>query len=641
MSDPSPRYPLIEREVRGALEQLSGRDLSDAPSSATFFELGFDSLLLTQAGQSLRQKMGVKISFRQLLEDLTTIDAVAAYLDERVAADKFVAPAAAAKAVAATNGHHENGANGTGKVHAITPAIVDRIVKQQLQLMNRQLELLRLAGCGDSPLVSRLVQLGAENPPSLERLAPEIAEDVTLPLPEVEKGLWLISDLNDDANRSYHLSVTLSFRGKLDTQALADALGQVVARHGALRTTISANGESQTLHAELPPEIAFYDFSATPEQERHAAALQQMNELENKLFPELHGPFMRTALVKLEPEFHYFLITFHHLIANGPSYLLFTDELTALYAEKVYGTPANLPPAASFADFLDQRLAYPGTEASRQAEDFWVKQFESGVPTLELPTDNPRPPEMTYIGDRQEIILDAALTTALRQVGAANRSSLFMMLFAGLGALLHRLSGQDDLVIGVPFDSLLRVEGQGLNLFANTTNMLPLRSILYDGSTFAEYLQQINALILSASDHQDYFFGNLIRKLNLGRDASRSVFFNVTFNRERGEFKKDWPGLEVRLETDHVPSGNPRHIAMFDLSMNAAERPSGDVFVEGSHNTNLIESETMKMWLSYYRNILESIANKPEQPVATLPLLSRQHLHDVVAMWQTGTTPQR
>jgi hypothetical protein len=80
---------------------------------------------------------------------------------------------------------------------------------------------------------------------------------------------------------------------------------------------------------------------------------------------------------------------------------------------------------------------------------------------------------------------------------------------------------------------------------------------------------------------------------------------------------------------------------MFDLSMNAAERPSGDVFVEGSHNTNLIESETMKMWLSYYRNILESIANKPEQPVATLPLLSRQHLHDVVAMWQTGTTPQR
>jgi acyl carrier protein len=640
MSVKSTRYPLIEAEVRGALEQLSGRDLADASSSATFFDLGFDSLLLTQASQSLRQKMGVKISFRQLLEDLVTIEAVAAYLDQHVAADKFSAAPAkpiavaqtASTTVAATNGHHENGAaNGNGKSHAITAGIVDRIVKQQLQLMNRQLELLRLAGCGDSPLVSRLVQLGAENP--------AFDDDITLALPEAEKGLWLLSDLNDDSNRSYHLSVTLSFRGRLDAPALGDALAKVVARHGALRTTISPNGESQTIHAELPPEIAHFDFSELTAEDRKITAAQKMLELENELFPGLQGPFMRTALLKLEPEFHYFLITFHHLIANGPSYLLFTDELISLYAEKVYGTPAHLPATASFADFIEQRLRYPDSDASRQAEAFWVKQFESGVPALELPTDHPRPPEMTYAGDRQDIIIDAALTTALRKVGAAQRSSLFMMLFAGLGALLHRLSGQDDLVIGVPFDSLLRVEGQELNLFANTTNMLPLRSILYEGSTFVEYLQQVNALIRSASDHQDYFFGNLMRKLNLGRDASRSLFFNITFNRERGEFRKQWPDLEVRLETDGVPSGNPRDIAMFDLSLNAAERPGGDVFVEGSHNVDLIEPETMKMWLTYYRNILEAIATNPEQPVATLPLLSRQHLQELVVMWQTGNTP--
>src|SRR5271167_947938 len=93
MSEKSTRYPLIEGEVKSVLKNLSGRDLKGADTSATFFDLGFDSLLLTQASQSLRQKFGVKISFRQLLEDLVTIDALAAYLDEKVPADKFTAPA--------------------------------------------------------------------------------------------------------------------------------------------------------------------------------------------------------------------------------------------------------------------------------------------------------------------------------------------------------------------------------------------------------------------------------------------------------------------------------------------------------------------------------------------------------------------
>ena len=236
--------------------------------------------------------------------------------------------------------------------------------------------------------------------------------------------------------------------------------------------------------------MSFFDFSEPPREQREAAVKEKLEELENQLFPDLRGPFFRASLFRLEPERHFLLLTFHHLICNGPSYLLFNEELTAIYAEKVYHVSANLPAAVPFSEFIGQRMSYAGTEASTEAEAFWIKQFETGVPHLELPFDHVRPPELTYRGARQEIILDPTLNAGLRKIGAAHRSSLFMMLFAAYGALLHRLSGQDDLVIGVPFDSLIRAEEEGRNLFANTTNMLPLRSILYEGSTFIEYLQQ-------------------------------------------------------------------------------------------------------------------------------------------------------
>jgi acyl carrier protein len=615
MSSRSARFHLLEKEVKDALEHLSGRDLKDIDTSATFFDLGFDSLLLTQASQSLRQKFGVKITFRQLLEDLVTIDDVAGYLDEHVPADQVATPVASPKSTPALVSE------------VVAGNAMDRIVQQQLQLMARQLELLQLAGKNAAPVIARLREMGVES--SVVTAVPAPAEDITLPLPEAQKGLWLLSELHDDANRAYHLSLTLSLRGKLDQQTLSDAFAEVVERHGALRTTINPNGESQTIHAHLPPVISFYDYSTTPAGERDAAAAQHMEELENQLFPELRGPFYRVALFRLEPEQHYLLITFHHLIANGPSYLLFTEELASLYAEKVYQIPANLPPAVPFSEFIEQRESYAGTAASKEAEAFWIKQFQSGVPVLELPYDHPRPPEITHRGDRRDVILDPALTGALRKIGAAHRSSLFMILFAAYGALLHRLSGQDDLVVGVPFDSLIRVEGAGRNLVANTTNMLPLRSILYDGSTFIEYLHQINALILEASEHQDYFFGNLMRKLNLSRDSSRSLFFNVTFNRERGEFKKTWPDLEMSLQTEHVPSGSPRGIAMFDMYVNAAERLNGEILVECDHNTDLIDPETMERWLKHYKTLLEGIVADPDQPVLTLPLLSSAELQDL------------
>ena len=643
MSAKSARYPLIEGEVKSVLIALSGRDLSAVSTSTTFFDLGFDSLLLTQASQSLRQKFGVKISFRQLLEDLLSIEAVATYLDQNAPAEKLVAAPVQGPqgGVSATSKLPRIAAapapapDPVAKVDSVGHDAVQRVIRRQLDVMSRQLDLLRSAGSNGAAVIARMRQLGAEPSSALTGRASETgpgfstSDDLTLPVPEAQKGLWLLSCFNDDANRAYQLSVTLSFHGKLNEEALSNALHDVVERHGALRTTVDANGVSQTIHAHASPELSYFDFSDVLPRQRNAVAAEKMTELENELFPDLRGPFFRAALFRLEPERHFLLLTFHHLICNGPSYLLFNEELTALYAEHAYGIPANLPPPVPFSEFIMQREHYAGTKASEEAEAFWTRQFQTGVPRLELPFDYPHPAEITYRGARQSVTLGPALNTALRKIGAAHRSSLFMVLFAAYGALLHRLSGQDDLVIGVPFDSLIRVEEKGRNLFANTTNMLPLRSILYEGSTFIDYLEQMHSLIVEASEHQDYFFGNLMRKLNLARSSSRSLFFNVTFNLERGEFKKTWPDLEMALQTENVPCGSPRGIAMFDLYTNASERFNGEIVVECDHNTSVAEPETVQRWLERYVILIEGIVSQPDRPVTTLPLLTREELQEL------------
>ena len=369
---------------------------------------------------------------------------------------------------------------------------------------------------------------------------------------------------------------------------------------------------------------------ASTQAERDAAINAKLEEINRYLFPELRGPFLHASLLKCDADRHLLVLTFHHLLGNGPSYWLFLDELIALYREKALREKTSLPAPMPLAEYVSFRQGYLQSEAGREAEAFWLKQMEGGVPALDLPVDYPRPAELTYGGTRREVILDPALTAALKKTGAAHRCSLFMVMLSAYSVLLHRLSGQDDLIIGVPFDSPFRMQEQDRNLFANTTNMMPLRSMLYEGSSFIDHLQQIKNLVIEASEHQDYFFGHLIGKLGLPRDASRSPFFNVTFNLESGELHQTLPGLEIKLETEGVPYRSPVGTAMYELYLNAAERKTGEIFVQCDHNADLIAPQTLQRWLGHYRTLLQGIVADPNQLAALIPLMTAEELQDLV-----------
>jgi glutamate-1-semialdehyde aminotransferase/acyl carrier protein len=471
---------------------------------------------------------------------------------------------------------------------------------------------------------------------------PELAADVSaalpsavpadqqLPMHEAQVGVWFLCNSSPEAARPYHEFVTLSFTGKLDVGALHGALQSVVDRHDGLRTTIEEDGRYQLVHGKYDVQLEQTDLSSIAPNERAAAIEAKLEEIRGYLFPELHGPFLHASLIKCDAEKHLLILTFHHLQGNGPSYWIFLDELIALYREKALGETAKLPEPMPLAEYVRRRQEYPQTEEGKAAEEFWLKQMQGGVPSLELPVDYPRPAELTYVGTRREVIIGPELNAALKKLGAAHRSSPFMVMLTAYSILLHRLSGQDDLIIGVPFDSPIRMEESDKNLFANTTNMMPLRSILYEGSSFIDHLQQIKNLVVECSEHQDYFFGNLIHKLGMPRDPSRSPFFNVTFNLESGELHQSLPGLEIKLETEGVPYRSPVGTAMYELYLNAAERKNGEIRVQCDHNADLIAPETLQRWLQHYRTLLQGIVADPNQLAVLIPLMTAEERQDLV-----------
>lgn len=462
--------------------------------------------------------------------------------------------------------------------------------------------------------------------PSLQRVTELMKQaapaEIDLPLPEAEQGLWLLCSMNDEASRAYRESTTLVLDGELDRDSLLRAAQAVVDRHGALRTTIQPDGRAQTLHARQDFEVDFIDYSDLPEKQAEAEAKDTLERMENENFAGMRGPFLNGCLLKIAPRRHLLTFYFHHVVGNGPSYWVFLDELAALY--KAYangGADAALPPAVPFEEFVGKRRAYETSPEKEEAEKFWSEQMKGGVPALDLPFDHPLPPLLTYAGSREEIVIEPELAAELKKIGATQRCSLFMVLLSAYNVLLHRLAGSDDIVVGVPFDSPIRSESPDRNLFANTTNMLPLRSRLPDDAPFPAYLAKMKELVLAASEHQDYFFGNLVGKLNLPRDPSRSPLFNVVFNLETGEFHRDCGAVRMRLETQNVPYRGPCGSAMFDLYLNAAERENGEMLVQCDHNLALIEPETIRRWLGHYRALLHGIVARPGQPVADLPLV--------------------
>ncbi|MCP4661499.1 MAG: non-ribosomal peptide synthetase, partial [bacterium] len=336
---------------------------------------------------------------------------------------------------------------------------------------------LPLSGLFEAPTVAELaarvreaMRAGGELAvPAIER----VPRDRELPLSFAQERLWFLDRYQPDSP-IYNLPAVYELAGRLSPAALAGSLRAVVRRHETLRTTFH-EGPRQHIAAELEVELPLVDLRGLPATARPAVAETLAEEEARRPFELAAGPLLRTALLRLDDEQHRLLLTLHHIISDGWSMEVLSTELAAFYEELSSGRPAPGPGLGlaelpiQYADFAAwQRRWLRGAVLDRQLA-YWRGRLEGAPTVLELPADRPRPPIQSYRGAGFSRPLPAALAEDLKALGQRRGTTLFMTALAAFAALLHRYTGQPELVVGSPVANRGRAELEGLiGLFINT-----------------------------------------------------------------------------------------------------------------------------------------------------------------------------
>jgi len=494
-----------------------------------------------------------------------------------------------------------------------------------------------------SDLPSRMNSLSPAKRALLERkLRDKEAQQVTGPLrPEsagkkpplsfAQQRLWFL-DQWQPGSAAYNIAIAKRLRGSLNVDVLDRALTEIVRRHETMRTTFAADGAAaiQLIH---PPKLFCahrIDLSEVPLESKDAEVSRMIEEAAGHPFDLVGGPLFRVTLFRLEPEHHVLMWIIHHIVSDGWSMGVFQQELSRIYGAFLNGQSspvAELP--IQYADFaVWQRRNLQGGVLAEQLS-YWREQL-SDVATLDLPTDHPRPPMQTFIGATADLHVPQSVVERLKSITRKEHATLFMTLLAAFQTLLHRYTGQDDVVVGTPIAGRTRVEIEPLIGFF--VNMLVLRADTSGDPTFRELLRRVAKVALDAYTHQDVPFEKLVEEVQPRRDPSRNPLFQVVFalqNMAGGSLTLD--GLNVS------PVDRVRRAIRFDLEVHFFEVKDGlsGLFI---YNSSLFEAATINRMAQHFRALLEGIVANPDERLSQLPLLTQAEQHQLLVEWNQTKT---
>jgi amino acid adenylation domain-containing protein len=457
-------------------------------------------------------------------------------------------------------------------------------------------------------------------------------------LSDGQRGLWLLEQMAPGLGVC-NLGGAARTRSPVNPATLQRAFCRLAQRHPALRTTFGIRGDEpyQRVEPDLAPAFVVHDAS------RWSAA-----ELSERLREELYrpfdlerGPLLRAGLWRLDGGESVLSLGVHHLVADLGSLAVMMRDLGALYSEEEGGAAAALAPVPiSFLDHLRRQEERIAGEAGDRLRAYWHDRLTAPLPGTELPTDRPRPPVQTYEGSAVTLRLPGEVADRLRALGRVRGASLYTILAGSFLALLHRYTGQRDLIIGSP------TSGRGAagldHLVAYLVNPVALRVGVDGDSSFAALLERVRESVFGAFDHMDYPFIRLVEELQPARDVSRAPIFQLAFALQRahlpelaglggfvlgeGEAEIDCGGLRLSsLEA------RPERV-QFDLMLVAAERGHALGFAV-QYATALFDRVTIERFAEHFGRLTTAALDSPQIPLADLPLLGLEEEHQLLVEW--------
>jgi amino acid adenylation domain-containing protein len=439
------------------------------------------------------------------------------------------------------------------------------------------------------------LEVGSQHDPSPGSISPMSVERG--PMSSTQQRIYVLS-LLPGGEMGYHLTGAARIKGALDLRKVENIFRDLVARHPSLRTAFRVEDDLlvRVIHDEIPFDIPLSQV--------------EENQIEG-FFQDFIAPFdltspplLRVALGQISPDDHILALDAHHIALDGFSLNILLKEFALLYN----GDELPLLPA-SYSDFVQSELNRK-REVSERMESFWASQFQDIPPPLDLPADFPRPPVQTFEGVYDRSWVESSLVSRIEQAARTHKTTPFNILLSAYYILLNRVTGEDDLVIGVPV--LGRSEGRFQSIVGMFANTLPLRMKMDREQSAAELIDRVKRLAVASFSHQNHPLEKLIDSLKLERDLSRNALFQTLFVYERADDRVlSLPGLEIE-EIDIDIESSP-----FDLTFECIQT-SGKIKLNVKYCTKLFNPESVAGWRDLYIAILADLVESGSNPVGKL-----------------------
>jgi hypothetical protein len=438
--------------------------------------------------------------------------------------------------------------------------------------------------------------------------------EIPAPLSLAQEQVWRLDQTASKLAPLHNESITIHRHRPCDPARLEASLAEIINRHEIWRTTFEtvAGQPVQIVHpAPATFKLPVADLRTLPEDHREKKALDLATEDARKPFDLRHGPLFRARLVTLDDAAHRLYLTAHQSIVDGITVFdIFPGELTTLYESFAAGKPSPFPPLETqYADFASwQRRTVTG-EAMEKQLAYWQKQLAGELPILQWPNQGVRPAEQTYRGAMHPFRLTPELTESLRELGRREGATLFMILLAALVALLHRYTGQEDLIVGTLAPSgRKQIEFQ--RLLGYFLNPVALRANLGGNPSFHWLLGQMREVTLSAISNDDVPLELIAQRLQVRPDPSRNLFFTVALS-VAPEVPQLPPGWSMTYMD--VESGGAR----WDLYLEVNDR-AGGMIGRVQYNPDLFTTAAIVQTLDDLRSVLEKVVADPAERVSHL-----------------------
>ncbi|HRH75719.1 MAG TPA: amino acid adenylation domain-containing protein, partial [Cellvibrionaceae bacterium] len=445
------------------------------------------------------------------------------------------------------------------------------------------------------------------------------------PLTQNQTALWFLKHLNPDGF-AYNIGGAVEVFTELEPELMFSAVRTLVQRHPMLRANFRQNEQGravQSIADNIVEDVGLIDVSGRSWDDIYQLIIDEYR----KPYDLAYDPLMRFRLFRRAPNQWIIMKAVHHIISDAISTFTFIDELLALYEGLRRGEAVHLPPIkARYLDYLNWQNRFLASPAAKRMQDYWLGHLPKEVPVLNLPTDKPRPPVQTNNGASQFFMLDNAITQQVHALAQQQGATVFMVLIAAYYALLHRYSGQDNIIVGSPV--MGRTEQEFAQVYGYFVNPLPLHADLSGEPSTIKLLEQVQNVVLNGLDNQEYPFVLLVDQLGLKHDPSRSAVFQAMFILLAHKVSSEQYGYKLHyIEL-------PEEEGQFDLTLSVYEDAAdGQFHCVFKYNTDLFAADTIARLAEHYQNLLKAMLATPERPITQLTMLSADEETRLLKHW--------